>query len=552
MGRGVVAGARKPKPAGSSARGKGAPGRSTTSAGAKRSAVTAKNGHPRSSRKSKMGSPPAKKPAHAARKKATSSRSKSPPARRSAGNTRTKANAPARRPAARRATSKAASAAPRSGIGSPVTAGPGERSISGQVYQRGKLLPLILHLDAGGNVVRSSKSQRLAEHVDYGKRAILPGAIDIHVHFREPGHTQKEDITTGSTAAAFGGVTGYVDMPNTNPPTITLQRLDEKLQLMAEKSIVDYGAWAGGTWYTGELEGMLKHAVGVKTYLGSSTGDLLLDDMERFRNILEAAGKAGRPVALHAEAERILQHHRRTENTVHDHDQTRPPHAEVEAIYDAMRHAKEMRKPPTIHIAHAASPDAVQASLAATFSTGVCPHHLLLDTDVGLGHAYGKMNPPLRSPDVRKELWRLFAAGKIPILESDHAPHTKADKEDNFHAAPSGVPGVETMVPLMLAQAKAGKVALATVVDAVTKHPAALLGLTGRGTLETGSRADFMVVDLKKSIKVDNGALHSKCGWSPYEGMPAIFPSDVHLAGQPVIADGQLVGKPGMGKPLLR
>ncbi|HEX2066288.1 MAG TPA: amidohydrolase family protein, partial [Candidatus Thermoplasmatota archaeon] len=248
---------------------------------------------------------------------------------------------------------------------------------------------------------------------------------------------------------------------------------------------------------------------------------------------------------------RVLQQLRRTEAGLPDHDLTRPPLAEVEAIYDAMKALAGLKKAPPVHIAHIASPDAVQAATAAGFSMGVCPHHLLLDTASTLSHAYGKMNPPLRSPEARKALWRLFAEGKLPILESDHAPHTQAEKEDTFHAAPSGVPGVETMLPLMLAQAKAGKVDLGTVVEAVTAAPARLLGLADRGALEPGLRADFAVFDLKAAGKVAAGALHSKCGWTPFEGHGAVFPSHTYLAGQAVVEDGELVAQPGTGKSLL-
>jgi dihydroorotase len=423
-------------------------------------------------------------------------------------------------------------------------------SVAGQIYQRGKLVPGILHIDTQkGRIVSLAKSTRLATHLDLGNRAILPGAIDIHVHFREPGHTHKEDFTTGSTAAAFGGVTGYVDMPNTLPATISARTLKEKLALAQKKSLVDYAAWAGGTWYTGELPEMLKWAVGVKTYLGASTGDLLLEDQARFAEILTAAGREGAPVALHCESQRILQQLRRNEGTLEDHDLARPPLAEVEAIYDAMKALAGIKKAPPVHIAHIASPDAVAAASTARFSLGACPHHLLIDTTVGLSHAYGKMNPPLRNPTVRKALLEAFAAGKIPILESDHAPHTKVEKEDNFHNAPSGVPGVETMVPLMLAQVN-GKLPLQRVVDAVTIGPAQLLGLKDRAVLEPGMRADFAVYDLKHPTKVDSGELHSKCGWSPYDGLKAVFPTHTFLAGNAVVQDGQLVGKPGMAGPL--
>ncbi len=160
------------------------------------------------------------------------------------------------------------------------------------------------------------------------------------------------------------------------------------------------------------------------------------------------------------------------------------------------------------------------------------------------------MNPPLRNAAARKALWETFASGKIPILESDHAPHTSVEKEDNFHAAPSGVPGVETMIPLMLAQVKAGKVELDVVVDAASKNPAALVGLTDRGHLDAGMRADFAVYDFKTVTKVDGNHLHSKCGWSPFDGMNAIFPTHTFLAGKPVVENGELVAAPGTGKSL--
>jgi dihydroorotase len=423
-------------------------------------------------------------------------------------------------------------------------------SVAGQIYQRGKLVPGVLHVNTiTGKIVRVAKSTQLATHIDAGSKAILPGAIDLHVHFREPGHTHKEDFTTGSTAAAFGGVTGYVDMPNTLPATISTRTVKEKLALAQKKSVVDFAAWAGGTWYTGELPEMLKWAVGVKTYLGASTGDLLLEDQQRFAEILAAAGQTGRPVALHCESQRILQNLRRNEGTLEDHDQARPPLAEVEAIYDAMKALAGTKKAPPIHIAHVASPDAVAAAATAKFSMGACPHHLLLDTTVGLSHAYGKVNPPIRSPAVRKAMWEAFIAGKIPILESDHAPHTAVEKEDNFHNAPSGVPGVETMLPLMLAQVN-GKLPLSRVVDAVTVAPAALLGLKDRAALEPGLRADFSIVDLKKPTKVQSDLLHSRCGWSPYDGLKACFPTHTFLAGKAVVQEGQLVGAAGMAGPL--
>ncbi len=492
--------------------------------------------------------PPAAKKA---RPKSKSSKPKSPrPKSKNPPKAQAKSRKP-KRPAKAKANVKPAKVKP-SKAAKPARADPdADLSVSGQIYQRGKLTPAVLHIDtATGRIVRVAKSTQLANHIDFGNRAILPGGIDLHVHFRDPGHTHKEDLLSGSTSAAFGGVTAFADMPNTIPATISVRALREKLALMAQKSVIDYGAWAGGSWYTGDLPEMLKYAVGVKTYLGATTGDLLLEDTAKFQEILAAAGQAGRPVVLHAEANRVLNALRRTESGMEDHDTLRPPLSEVEAIYDAMKAMAGLKRPPPVHIAHIASPDAIQAASTAKFSMGVCPHHLLLDTGSSLTHAYGKMNPPLRSPVVRKAIFDLFAKGKIPILESDHAPHTSVEKEDNFHAAPSGVPGVETMIPLMLAAAKSGKVDLSIVVDAATKNPAALIGATDRGALDPGMRADFAVYDMKAVSKIDEGKLHSKCNWSPFDGMNAIFPTHTFLAGKPVVDDGDLVAAPGTGRSL--
>lgn len=425
------------------------------------------------------------------------------------------------------------------------------QSFGGRIYQDGTLVQGNLHVE-NGRIVKFSETEKADDHVDFGKKAILPGAIDVHVHFREPGATHKEDWLSGTTAAAFGGVTTVVDMPNTNPPTTTLKALRDKLRLASEKAVVDYAVWSGATWYLGDLAEMLRWSPGIKIYLGATTGDLLADDPEKVRQAIEMTGQASGAVLLHCEAQRILDQHRRTEQELADHDTTRPPLAEVEAIYDVMKALPGMKTPPRIHVCHIASVDAVRAAKAAKFSRGVCPHHLLLD-HVGCCEArpgMGKMNPPLRDPAHREALWSSFAGGDIPILESDHAPHTKAEKRDAFHQVPAGVPGVETMLPVLLAQVAAKRVELATVVDAATKAPAALLGVKDRGALVPGARADFAVFDLKPKAIAEK-QLHSKCGWSPFDGMMACFPSDTYLAGQPVVKKGKLVAEPGSGRSLI-
>jgi dihydroorotase len=427
------------------------------------------------------------------------------------------------------------------------------KSFAGQIYRKGKLVPGILHVDDDGKIVKVARTTVADDHTDFGDLAILPGAIDCHVHFRDPGATHKEDLASGSKSAAFGGVTTFVDMPNTLPAATSVKLMREKIRLAQEKSCIDFGFWGGATWYTGDVEKMLQWAVGMKVYLGATTGDLLLEDPKAFAEILSICGRANRAVILHCESQRILNQYKRTEMELSDHDTTRPPLAEVEAIYDVMKALPAIKPAPRIHIAHCASRDGVQAALAAKFSVGVCPHHILL-THEGwkLKPGFGKMNPPLRDIRQRDALLAAFAEGLVPILESDHAPHTKTEKDDLFSNVPAGVPGVETMMPLMLALVKAGKLELSRVVDALTIHPAAMLGLTDRGTLEKGMKADFSVVDLDKLESIREKALHTQCTWSPYDGHKAVFPRHVYLAGNAVVADRKFVGKAGAGRSIVK
>ncbi|MGB0652004.1 MAG: amidohydrolase family protein [Thermoplasmatota archaeon] len=425
-------------------------------------------------------------------------------------------------------------------------------SVAGRLYQDGELAPGILYIDTSTGLIEriGGPDEAPAErHLDFGDRAVLPGAIDCHVHFRDPGLTHKEDLQSGSISAAFGGVTGFVDMPNTVPSTTNTKALREKLRTASGKCVVDYGFWAGATWYLGELPEMLRWACGIKIYLGATTGDLLLE-RENIEGVLGAAEAAGRPVTIHAEANRVLERLRRQEDRLADHAAARPPIAEVESIYDVMK-VRAAKKQGTVHIAHISSADAVKAAEMAGFSRGVCPQHMLLHHDMPIPHAYGKVNPPVRGPEASEALWKAYVDGRIPIVESDHAPHTKLEKQGDFNEAPAGLPGVETMVPLLLARAMAGDVDFRLVVESVTCNVAKLLGLDDRGRLAAGLRADFAVYDLDDVQSVEGAKLHSKCGWSPYEGLDAIFPTDTYLAGAPVVSEGKLVGKPGSGRSLI-
>lgn len=430
-------------------------------------------------------------------------------------------------------------------------------AISGRILRDGALERATVRIDSESGTIRdvatgSKAGGKGLEHTDLGDQVLLPGALDVHVHLREPGLEHKEDWRTGTTAAAFGGVTAVVDMPNTIPATTNAKTARDKLQRAAEKSLVDYGIWGGATWYTQGLEELLACSVGMKVFLGATTGDLLLEDRDAFVALLDTCGRVGKPVILHCESQRVLEQSRRTEKDLDDHARSRPPLAEVEAVYDIMKALAGVKQKPRIHVAHVASPDAVRAARSAGFSIGVCPHHLLLDTGMQfVPESHAKMNPPLRGAQNRQALWQAFAAGQIPLVESDHAPHTPAEKQAPFHQAPAGVPGVETMLPMLLARAATGDVTLGRVVEAACHAPARLLGLDDRGRLAAGCRADVVAVDLDRVEPVQGDALHSKCRWSPFEGHEAIWPSHVWSGGRAVVADGELVGKPGQARPLV-
>lgn len=372
---------------------------------------------------------------------------------------------------------------------------------------------------------------------------VIPGAVDMHVHFREPGMMHKEDITTGSTSALFGGVTTVVDMPNTLPPTTTPERLRKKLELFSRKSYVDYAAFAA--LMPGERIGKLaEKAAGFKLFMGSSTGDIMCSDPDEQSRLIDAAAKTAKPIVVHAEDEPLR--NRISEHNLRDHYRSRPPSCEAEAV---RRLAVFSQSPaaPRIHVAHVSTREAVEMQHGPNMSFEVTPHHLLLDFEMPLG-AQGKVNPPLRRRDDRIALMRLAAADRIDTLGSDHAPHSREEKQDDFDYAPAGIPGVETMLPLMLHLVELGDLKLSTLVRMACEKPASMLGVK-KGRIAVGHDADLVVVNLRKIRVVDASLLHSKCGWTPFEGHMAVFPEKVYLRGVKVM-DGQVLDRKPRGKAI--
>jgi dihydroorotase len=389
-----------------------------------------------------------------------------------------------------------------------------------------------------GRIVGIMKNIEASERKTFDNAIIIPGAVDLHVHFREPGLTHKEDITTGSMSAAFGGVTCVADMPNTIPPTTTPERVEKKIELFKEKSYVDFAVYAALVKGVRVRE-LAKKAAGFKMFMGSSTGDLLCEDPDLQRSLIEAAAATGRPVMVHAEDESLR--NRIAESNLRDHYRSRPPECEIGAIRTLIGHANTP-KAPRIHVMHATLRESVELRHPKNLTFEATPHHLLLDCDMHIG-AKGKVNPPLRRRDERLALQRAMLSGHIDTIGSDHAPHTTEEKEDDFDYAPSGIPGVETMLPLMLNMVATGELRLEMLVKMMCEKPARILGVK-KGRIAEGYDADFLVLNMRKITTIRSELLHSKCNWTPFEGLSAIFPQSVYLRGRELVGDGSIKMKP--------
>jgi dihydroorotase len=387
-----------------------------------------------------------------------------------------------------------------------------------------------------GKIVKIAKVLEGDRVRRFGSLAILPGAVDAHVHFREPGMTQKEDFGSGSEAAIHGGVTCVFDMPNTVPPTTTSEAIREKRKLASKKSLVDFGLFAGVRPGI-DIEALAKEAIGFKLYMASTTGELLVPSLSDIKAELSKVAASGRVLAVHAEDERLRK--KEHEKDLDGHLRNRNNDCETSAI----RKVKEAAKSCRLHICHVSAKDSLPLiENDRSLTSEATPHHLLLDKDSKVG-SHAKTNPPLRKREDRHALFKALQGGTFDIIASDHAPHTIDEKQEDFEYAPSGMPGVETMVPLMLHLVEEKHLDLAGVVRRVCSRPAEIYGVP-KGRIAPGNDADLMVVDFSQCMMVRADRMHSKCGWTAFEGMPAIFPKTVLVRGEAVLENGETVGEP--------
>ncbi|MFA5860134.1 MAG: amidohydrolase family protein, partial [Candidatus Thermoplasmatota archaeon] len=348
-------------------------------------------------------------------------------------------------------------------------------------------------------------------------------------------------------SAALGGVTTVLDMPNTSPPVFTHAALADKLSRARAKAVVDFGLYCGLD-DNGESLALLPGSTAMKIYLGATTGNLLVRDMDLVRRALAAAAAAGRTVAVHAESQACLDRHAHAldDSDFTSHSTSRPPECEAEAIRTlaVAAHGTSAR----VHIAHLSTRAGLDALRNTGFTSEATPHHLLLEQTALRGGGKFKMNPPLRAPTDVRVLWDAFVRGDITCLASDHAPHTIGEKAAiRLGECPSGVPGVQTLVPIVLARALEEKAPIACIVAASTAA-ARVFRLPGKGALAPGNDADFAVYDLEDVSEVRAERMASRAGWTPFEGMRAIFPTDVFVRGEAVVAEGKIVDDAPRGR----
>jgi dihydroorotase len=391
-----------------------------------------------------------------------------------------------------------------------------------------------------------------------GRLHVLPGIIDSQVHFREPGLTHKEDLESGTRGAVLGGVTAVFEMPNTKPPTTTQALFNEKLKAAEGRVWCDVSFFVGATPENvaslGELE---KHpnCCGIKVFMGSSTGSLLIEEEEALRRVLSSGY---RRVAVHAEDEARLKERKSIlfseGKDFHPrlHPQWRDELTAFRATERLIKIARECRRP--VHILHVTTAEEMEllAHAKDIASVEVTPQHLTLaapECYERLG-TLAQMNPPIREARHREALWHALARGTVDVIGSDHAPHTLEEKAKPYPESPSGMTGVQTLLPLMLDHVNQGRLSLERLVELCSVGPARIYGAIGKGAIKVGHDADLTIVDLAKERVIENSWIASRSAWTPFDGVKVKgWPMATIVGGHIVMQDDQVLGSP-RGKPV--
>ena len=425
---------------------------------------------------------------------------------------------------------------------------------NGSCYIDGKLTQTDIGL-SGNKIKKIGKIELNSSKVyDATDKVVLPGIIDTQTHFREPGSTDVEDLESGSRAAVLGGVTSLFEMPNTNPPTSNLVEFDKKLQLAKNRMHSNYAFYFGATPDNIEQLSKLKDVegcCGVKLFAGSSTGKLLVDKEADIEKVISSSDRV---VSIHSEDEEILNLRKKfiKEGDVHSHPEWRNTECAISSTRRVVKIAERYNK--KIHVLHVTTKEEVDflAMHKKNVTFEITPQHLTLyapDCYDKLG-TYAQMNPPLRTKEHYDRLWVAIKNNIVDVLGSDHAPHSKENKNKNYPNTPSGMPGVQTIFPIMLDHVNNGKLTLEQLIKLMRENPCKIFGIKNKGYLKEGYDADLTIADMKKEVTIKDEMIASKCGWTPFNNHKVKgFPVGTIVNGNLVMSDGKVIVE-SKGTPL--
>jgi len=425
---------------------------------------------------------------------------------------------------------------------------------NGSCYIEGKLTKTDIGL-SGNKIKKIGKIELNSSNVyDATDKVVLPGIIDTQVHFREPGSTDAEDLESGSRAAVLGGVTALFEMPNTNPPTSNLVEFDKKLQAAKNRMHSNYAFYFGATPDNSDQLAQLKDVegcCGVKLFAGSSTGNLLVDKEADIEKVISSSDRI---VSIHSEDEDIIKIRKKfiKKGDVHSHAEWRNIEVAMSSTRRVVKIAERYNK--KIHVLHVTTRDEVDFLAMhkknVTFET--TPQHLTMyapDCYDKLG-TYAQMNPPLRTKEHYDRLWVAIKNNIVDVLGSDHAPHLKENKDKEYPNSPSGMPGVQTIFPVMLDHVNNGKLTLQQLINLMCENPCKIFGIKNKGYLKEGYDADLTIADMNKEVVIKNEMIASKCGWTPFNNHKVKgFPVATIVNGHLVMSDGKVVVE-SKGTPL--
>ena len=425
---------------------------------------------------------------------------------------------------------------------------------NGSCYIDGKLIKSDIGLYENKIKKIGNIEENNSKVYDASGKAVLPGIIDTQVHFREPGSTDAEDLESGSRAAVLGGVTSLFEMPNTNPPTANLIEFEKKLQAAKNRMHTNYAFYFGATPQNTEQLAQLKNVegcCGVKLFAGSSTGNLLVDKEADIEKVISSSDRI---VSIHSEDEDIIKLRKKfiRQGDVHSHPEWRNVECAMSSTRRVVKIAERYDK--KIHVLHVTTKEEVDFLAMhkknVTFET--TPQHLTLyapDCYDKLG-TYAQMNPPLRSKDHYDRLWVAIKNNVVDVLGSDHAPHLKINKDKEYPNTPSGMPGVQTIFPVMIDHVNNGKLELNQLINLMCENPCKIFGIKNKGFIKEGFDADLTIVDMDKEVTIKNEMIASKCGWTPFHNYKVKgFPVGTIVNGILVMSEGKIIVE-SKGQPL--